>query len=109
MKWATVRLNWRNTLLRLYLCVRATTAKLLRGILPRGCWAWGVLPRGCSRTIPVLTLIGCCLASLTQGWDQTANGNLGWPRAMGLSALNVVHPGAHDTWTFGLVNSLVRF
>jgi hypothetical protein len=25
----------------------------------------------------VLTLIVCCLASLTQGWQQVANGNLG--------------------------------
>jgi hypothetical protein len=35
-----------DTLLRLHLCVRATTTKPPRGI------AKGVLPRGCSRVIP---------------------------------------------------------
>ena len=26
-----------------------------------------------------LTLVACCLASMSQGWEQVANGNSGWP------------------------------
>jgi hypothetical protein len=57
----------------------------------------------------VLTLIGCCLASLTQGWDQMANGNLLWPSSMGLNPNIVVQPGAYDAWIFGIVNAIVWF
>jgi hypothetical protein len=57
----------------------------------------------------VLTLIGCCLASLTQGWDQMATGNLGWPSSMGLNPDIVAQPGAHDAWIFGIVNAIVWF
>ena len=57
----------------------------------------------------ILTLIGCCLASLTQGWDQMANGNLGWPTAMGLNPFNVNQPGTYDAWIFGIVNAIVWF
>lgn len=32
----------------------------------------------------LLTLAVCCLASMIQGWDQVANGNLGWTDAFGI-------------------------
>ena len=31
-----------------------------------------------------LTIIVCCLASMTQGWDQVANGNAGWTDDLGI-------------------------
>lgn len=34
-----------------------------------------------------LTLMACCLASTVQGWDQVANGNLGWNDEFGVSTL----------------------
>lgn len=29
-----------------------------------------------------ITLAVCCMAAMVQGWDQVANGNSGWPRAL---------------------------
>jgi hypothetical protein len=54
----------------------------------------------------VLTLMVCCLASLTQGWQQVSNGNLGWPHAFGLK-VDVNNPTDHDSWIFGVVNAIM--
>ncbi|ETI25563.1 hypothetical protein G647_02337 [Cladophialophora carrionii CBS 160.54] len=55
-----------------------------------------------------VVLATCCLAAITQGWDQSSiNGaNLGWPREFGLNA-NLADPLAHshDVWIFGIVNA----
>ena len=56
----------------------------------------------------LLTLFACSLASLTQGWDQAATGNLGWPSDFGLS-VDVNHPNGRDTWIFGGINSIMWF
>ena len=56
----------------------------------------------------LLTLFACSLASLTQGWDQAANGNLGWPSEFGLS-VDINHPNGRDTWIFGGINSIMWF
>ncbi|KAF4628579.1 hypothetical protein G7Y89_g9571 [Cudoniella acicularis] len=52
-------------------------------------------------------LVACCVASLTQGWDQVANGNLGWPGTFGL----VISPDGtgNDIWRFGAVNAITWF
>jgi hypothetical protein len=54
----------------------------------------------------VLTLIVCCLASLTQGWQQVSNGNLGWPQAFGLN-VDENNPNNYDSWIFGVVNAMM--
>ena len=56
----------------------------------------------------LLTLFACSLASLTQGWDQAANGNLGWPSDFGLN-VDINHPNRRDTWIFGGINSIMWF
>jgi hypothetical protein len=56
----------------------------------------------------ILTLIVCCLASLTQGWQQVSNGNLGWPQAFGLN-VDENNPANHDSWIFGIVNAIMWF
>ncbi|KAE9378467.1 MFS general substrate transporter [Stipitochalara longipes BDJ] len=55
----------------------------------------------------LVTLVACCMASLTQGWDQVANGNLGWPQAFGLS-LESGGTGK-DIWRFGAINAITWF
>ena len=51
----------------------------------------------------------CCLAALTQGWDQQSiNGaNLSWPSSFGLDVnLNLKeNPNSGDVWIFGAVNA----
>ncbi|KAL9595177.1 MAG: hypothetical protein Q9219_006600 [cf. Caloplaca sp. 3 TL-2023] len=47
-----------------------------------------------------LTLAVCCIASAVQGWDQVANGNLGWP-----GELHCVD----DTTIFALVQAVPWF
>jgi MFS family permease len=42
------------------------------------------------------------------GWNQAANGNLGWPKEFDFSA-NVIKETDHDTWEFGLVNAVMWF
>lgn len=56
----------------------------------------------------LLTLFACSLAGLTQGWDQAANGNLGWPTEFGLHP-DFKHPGGRDVWIFGGVQSIMWF
>lgn len=57
----------------------------------------------------MLVLIAvCCLASAVQGWDQVANGNLGWPDALH----NVENPRAHTSsndWLFAVVQATPWF
>ena len=56
----------------------------------------------------LLTLFACSLAGLTQGWDQAANGNLGWPTEFGLN-LDASHPADRDIWIFGGIQSIMWF
>ena len=56
----------------------------------------------------LLTLFACSLASLTQGWDQAASGNLLWPQAFGLSIYSQ-HPTTKDMWIFAGVQSIPWF
>ena len=56
----------------------------------------------------LLTLFACSLAGLTQGWDQAANGNLGWPKEFGLNP-DFKHPAGRDVWIFGGVQSIMWF
>ncbi|KAF2002631.1 MFS general substrate transporter [Amniculicola lignicola CBS 123094] len=61
----------------------------------------------------LVTLLACCLASFTQGWDQVANGNLGWPGAFHLN-INSVGSGGKlggtgDFWIVGGVNCITWF
>ena len=56
----------------------------------------------------LLTLSACSLASLTQGWDQAATGNLGWPADFGLK-LDIHHPAGRDMWIFGGIQSIMWF
>ncbi|KAI9765689.1 MAG: hypothetical protein M1840_007247 [Geoglossum simile] len=46
-------------------------------------------------------------ANIAVGWDQVANGNLGWPLALGLQ----VNPDGTgpDVWTFGAANAVTWF
>jgi len=55
----------------------------------------------------LVTLVACCMASMTQGWNQVANGNLGWPKEFGLQ-VNATGGGA-DIWKFGAVNAVLWF
>ncbi|KAF2405347.1 hypothetical protein EJ06DRAFT_552751 [Trichodelitschia bisporula] len=55
----------------------------------------------------IVTLIGCCMASMTQGWDQVANGNLGWPDDFGVP-ISADQTG-NNVWKFGLVNAIPWF
>jgi hypothetical protein len=54
----------------------------------------------------ILTLVLCCLASLTQGWQQCSNRNLGWPETFGLD-VDLINPANHDTWIFGVINAIM--
>ena len=56
----------------------------------------------------LLTLCACSLASLTQGWDQAANGNLGFPDEFGLH-IDIHHPVGRDVWIFGSIQSIMWF
>ena len=56
----------------------------------------------------LLTLFACSLASLTQGWDQAATGNLGWPTDFGLN-VDINHPAGRDIWIFGGIQSIMWF
>ena len=56
----------------------------------------------------LLTLFACSLAGLTQGWDQAANGNLGWPTEFGLH-LDIPNPASRDVWIFGGIQSIMWF
>ena len=56
----------------------------------------------------LLTLFACSLASLTQGWDQAATGNLGWPTEFGLHVENGP-PHGRDVWIFGGIQSVMWF
>lgn len=56
----------------------------------------------------LVTLFACSLASLTQGWDQAANGNLGWPNEFGLE-IDPRRPEGRDVWIFGAIQSIMWF
>ena len=56
----------------------------------------------------LLTLFACSLAGLTQGWDQAANGNLGWPADFKLNP-DFKHPAGRDVWIFGGIQSIMWF
>ena len=56
----------------------------------------------------LLTLFACSLASLTQGWDQAATGNLGWPTDFGLN-VDINHPAGRDIWIFSGIQSIMWF
>ena len=56
----------------------------------------------------IMTLCACSLASLTQGWDQAANGNLGFPDDFGLH-IDIHHPVGRDVWIFGGIQSIMWF
>ena len=56
----------------------------------------------------LLTLVACCLASMTQGWDQVANGNLGWKDEWHI-VVDPHHPSDSGTWKFGAVQALPWF
>ncbi|KAF2660475.1 MFS general substrate transporter [Lophiostoma macrostomum CBS 122681] len=58
----------------------------------------------------LVTLAVCCVAPLIQGWDQAANGNLGWPEATRVSI--EIEPDDYagaDIWQFGVVNAIMWF
>ena len=55
----------------------------------------------------LVTLLTCCVASMTQGWDQVANGNLGWPGEFGLD-VSAEGTGT-DLWKFGIANAIIWF
>ena len=42
------------------------------------------------------------------GWDQAANGNLGWPSDFGLSIYSD-QPVTHDVWIFGAIQGIMWF
>ncbi|KAI9694375.1 MAG: hypothetical protein M1820_008975 [Bogoriella megaspora] len=56
-----------------------------------------------------IILATCCLAAITQGWDQQSiNGaNLSWPTEFGLDVNLDFHKNARpgDVWIFGIVNA----
>ncbi|KAL8730065.1 MAG: hypothetical protein Q9181_004796 [Wetmoreana brouardii] len=56
----------------------------------------------------LLTLFAASLASLTQGWDQAATGNLGWPKEFGLD-IDIHDPEGRDVWIFGGIQSIMWF
>ena len=56
----------------------------------------------------LLTLFACSLASLTQGWDQAATGNLLWPKEFGLNPYSRDSP-AKDVWIFGFIQAIPWF
>ena len=56
----------------------------------------------------LLTLFACSLASLTQGWDQAASGNLLWPGDFGLTVYSE-NPATRDIWIFAGVQAIPWF
>ncbi|KAH8719559.1 major facilitator superfamily domain-containing protein [Phaeosphaeriaceae sp. PMI808] len=58
-------------------------------------------------TALLVTIITCAVAPLAQGWNQVANGNLGWPTTFGL-VLNPDGTGK-DIWILGGANSIIWF
>ena len=56
-----------------------------------------------------LTLAACCLASMVQGWVQVANGNLGWPAALGVQVDPRDPTKYDDTWKFAAVQAIPWF
>ncbi|KAF2650728.1 hypothetical protein K491DRAFT_697058 [Lophiostoma macrostomum CBS 122681] len=58
----------------------------------------------------IITLVTCCMASMTQGWDQAANGNTGWPKALGVKFdMNTEKQTGPGVWEFGAVNAMLWF
>ena len=50
------------------------------------------------------TLAACCLASMVQGWDQVANGNLGWT-----AEYHIHTDQRHGNWIFAAFQALPWF
>lgn len=57
----------------------------------------------------LLTLAACCLASTVQGWDQVANGNLGWTDAFGIQVDPRDPTKRGGTWKFAIVQAVPWF
>lgn len=57
----------------------------------------------------LFTLAACCLASMVQGWDQVANGNLGWTDAFGIQADPRDPAKRAGTWKFAIVQAVPWF
>lgn len=57
----------------------------------------------------LLTLAVCCLASMIQGWDQVANGNLGWTDEFGIELDPRDYSKRADTWKFAIVQAVPWF
>ncbi|KAF2489983.1 MFS general substrate transporter [Lophium mytilinum] len=57
----------------------------------------------------LVTMVACCIASMAQGWDQVANGNLGWPQEFGLTVTAQQTGRGRDIWIFGIVNAIMWF
>ena len=55
------------------------------------------------------TLVVCCLASITQGWDQVANGNVGWPVNFGSSADRCEPRKKEGTFEFAIAQAAPWF
>ncbi|KAL9594205.1 MAG: hypothetical protein Q9179_005498 [Wetmoreana sp. 5 TL-2023] len=56
----------------------------------------------------LLTLAACCLASMTQGWDQVANGNLGWKEEFDIH-VDPQDPNKSGAWKFAAVQAIPWF
>ncbi|KAF2116962.1 hypothetical protein BDV96DRAFT_598790 [Lophiotrema nucula] len=56
----------------------------------------------------IVTLVTCCVAAMTQGWAQAANGNLDWPVALNL-AVDEDGTGGPNMWHFASINSSMWF
>lgn len=57
----------------------------------------------------LLTLAACCLVSMVQGWDQVANGNLGWTDAFGIQVDPLDPAKRGGTWKFAIVQAVPWF
>lgn len=55
----------------------------------------------------MVTLAACCVGSMVQGWDQAANGNLGWPGEFRVDSGDPNTRG--DTWKFAIVQAAPWF
>lgn len=42
------------------------------------------------------------------GWNQAANGNMGWPKEFNVNA-NIINENGYNVWTFGIVNAVLWF
>lgn len=57
----------------------------------------------------LLTLASCCLAGMVQGWDQVANGNLGWTKEFQIQVDLRDKSKSRNTWIFAGVQAIPWF